>query len=421
MDVVKPVFSDKHQQGDGGSNGRSGNLNNLRSSKQQQQRVVNKQNRNQNKNLGGNQNQQKRDGTRGNHRNIDDDKDQVFKRRRSGPGEEFFINKKLRMLQGPLTDISPIETEENKFFGRNRLFIGNLTNDATEDELIELFRPFGDISEIFMNKDKNYAFVRVDYFSNAVKAKRELEGTLHKNRMLRLRFAPSATIIRVRNLTPWVSDELLFKSFEVFGSVERAFVHVDERGKSTGKGIVEFKNKPAALVALRYCTDKCYFLTASLRPVIVEPYTYKDDSVPEKSMNKKHPDFYKARQKGPRFAEYSSFEHEYGQRWKQLYELYRQKAEALKREMIMEEEKLEAQIEFARYEHETEQLREELRKRERNRDRQKADLKTKIRIASEDKRRKDMQMKPDVQTGHCTDYDLQRIRKKSNVFMPVCN
>lgn len=67
-------------------------------------------------------------------------------------------------------------------------------------------------------------------------------------------------------------------------------------------------------------------------------------------------------QHGPRFADIGSFEHEYGQRWKQMHELYKQKAEALKREMIMEEEKLEAQMEFARYEHETESLRERMLK-----------------------------------------------------------
>lgn len=60
---------------------------------------------------------------------------------------------------------------------------------------------------------------------------------------------------------------------------------------------------------------------------------------------------------GPRFAEPNSFEHEYGTRWKQLYELYKQKEEAVKRELVMEEDKLEAQMEFAKYEHETELLR----------------------------------------------------------------
>lgn len=82
------------------------------------------------------------------------------------------------------------------------------------------------------------------------------------------------------------------------------------------------------------------------------------DGYPDKNLPKKHPDFYSSREVGPRFAQIGSFEHEYGTRWKQLHELYKQKEEALKREMVMEEEKLEAQMEFARYEHETEVLRE---------------------------------------------------------------
>lgn len=98
----------------------------------------------------------------------------------------------------------------------------------------------------------------------------------------------------------------------------------------------------------------------SLRPVVVEPFEQQDDidGYPDKNLPRKNPEFFKAREIGPRFAQIGSFEHEYGTRWKQLHELYKQKEEALKREMAMEEEKLEAQMEFARYEHETELLRE---------------------------------------------------------------
>ena len=63
-------------------------------------------------------------------------------------------------------------------------------------------------------------------------------------------------------------------------------------------------------------------------------------------------------QTGPRFAKPGSFEYEFGTRWKQIHELYKQKEEALKREMKLEEEKLEAQLQYAKYEHETELLRE---------------------------------------------------------------
>ena len=42
-------------------------------------------------------------------------------------------------------------------------------------------------------------------------------------------------------------------------------------------------------------------------------------------------------QVGPRFANFGSFEFEYGEKWKQLYEMKKQKLEALDREMKLEE------------------------------------------------------------------------------------
>lgn len=77
-------------------------------------------------------------------------------------------------------------------------------------------------------------------------------------------------------------------------------------------------------------------------------------------------------QVGPRFAEPNSFEHEYGQKWKVLFERKKQKLDALEQEMKIEMDKLGAQMEFAKYEHETEQLRNQLRMREANREQQKS-------------------------------------------------
>lgn len=274
--------------------------------------------------------------------------------------DDFFINQRLRAINGPTLELPPVEqNEELKFSGRNRLYVGNLTSDVNEEELREMFKPYGQIGETFTNTDKNFAFLKLDYHANAEKAKRELDGTMRKGRILRVRFAPNATIVRVSNLTPLVSNELLYKAFEIFGNVEKAYVVVDDRGKSTGEGIVEFAKKSSANMCLRYCNEKCFFLTASLRPCVVESYEVNDDAdgLPEKSLNKKSLEFNNERNIGPRFAELNSFEHEYGTRWKQLHELYKSKSEALKRELRIEEEKLEAQMEFARYEHETELLR----------------------------------------------------------------
>lgn len=73
---------------------------------------------------------------------------------------------------------------------------------------------------------------------------------------------------------------------------------MDDRGKSTGEGIVEFARKPGAMSALKHCGEGCFFLTSSLRPVIVETYDQMDmiDGYPEKALMKKSPEFHQARE-----------------------------------------------------------------------------------------------------------------------------
>merc|ERR1719511_514468 len=93
-----------------------------------------------------------------------------------------------------------------------------------------------------------------------------------------------------------------------------------------------------------------------------------DDGLMEKNLYKKSQEFGMEREVGPRFADGGSFEFEYGEKWKQLYEMKKQKLEALEREMKLEEDKLIAQMEFARYEHETEKLKQQLAQREAQRE-----------------------------------------------------
>lgn len=54
---------------------------------------------------------------------------------------------------------------------------------------------------------------------NAEKAKREVDGKMRRGRPLRVRFAPHNAAVKVKNLTPFVSNELLYRSFEIFGKV----------------------------------------------------------------------------------------------------------------------------------------------------------------------------------------------------------
>lgn len=274
--------------------------------------------------------------------------------------EEHFINQRLRAI-GSTLDLEPIELDADmKFSIHNRLYIGNLTSENAKDETLrEIFKPYGEISDIFINSEKNFAFIRVDYHLNALKAQRALDGTNLNGRQLRIRFASSESVVRVRNLTGFVSNELLYRAFEVFGPIERAIVKVDDRGNSQGEGIVEFSKKSSANACLRLCAENCFFLTSTLRPCIVEPMEQADDTIgmPDKAFNKSSQQFISERSCGPRFAAFDSFEHEYGIKWKQLWNEYEMKKSSLERELKREEQKLEIQLDFLRNERETEMLR----------------------------------------------------------------
>jgi proline- and glutamine-rich splicing factor len=101
----------------------------------------------------------------------------------------------------------------------------------------------------------------LDYQANAEKAKIELDGQMRKGRALKVRSAPHSAAVKVKNLTRWVTNELLEKAFTMFGEIERAVVITDAHGKSMGEGIIEFARKEGAQMALQRCTEGCFFLT----------------------------------------------------------------------------------------------------------------------------------------------------------------
>ena len=54
----------------------------------------------------------------------------------------------------------PSKTKERKFSARCRLFVGNLLS-CSEEELKEMFHKYGQVSEVFINKERGFGFVRL--------------------------------------------------------------------------------------------------------------------------------------------------------------------------------------------------------------------------------------------------------------------
>lgn len=118
------------------------------------------------------------------------------------------------------------------------------------------------VSVVFENKIyKIFCILQKESRTLAEIAKAELDGTILKSRPLRIRFATHGAALTVKNLSPVVSNELLEQAFSQFGPVERAVVVVDDRGRATGKGFVEFAAKPPARKALERCSDGAFLLT----------------------------------------------------------------------------------------------------------------------------------------------------------------
>ena len=82
-----------------------------------------------------------------------------------------------------------------------------------------------------------------------------------RGRDVKVRFAASSCSIKVANINPLVSNELLEDAFSQFGEVESAMVITDERGKSLGYGIVDFNRKSQAITAIQRCKTGHFLLT----------------------------------------------------------------------------------------------------------------------------------------------------------------
>ncbi|XP_071112773.1 non-POU domain-containing octamer-binding protein-like isoform X2 [Haliotis cracherodii] len=279
--------------------------------------------------------------------------------------------------------------EEKKFTGRCRLFVGNLTPDVTEEDFKKMFEQYGEVSEAYVNSGRGFGFIRMDYRHNAEAAKAALDGLQKKGRTLRVRFATHGAALKVKNIHGYASNELLENAFQQFGDLERAIVIVDDRGKPTGDGIVEFVRKPGAQQALRRINDGIFLLGSSPRPLSVEPLeqTDEDDGMPEKFLNKNE-GYKKEREKEPRFAMPGSFECEFAQRWRQIDEMEKERIERVKKEMEDARLRLDDEMQGALIEYQAEQIRKDLM-------RQQEELRRLEEMRQQDqmRRRQDMEMR----------------------------
>ncbi|KAJ6225127.1 hypothetical protein RDWZM_003672 [Blomia tropicalis] len=333
-----------------------------------------------------------------------------------------------RLTGAPAWDLPPGNSSTQTFTGRCRLFVANLPASVTDESLGKLFSEFGQLSEIYIGKGNQFAFVKMDTRQNAENAKNALDGKLLEGRTLRVRLAAHAAAIKVTNLPPCASNELLFHAFSTFGTVERAIVIADDRGRSTNEGIVEFGRKSSAQAAIKKCQQECLLLSSTPIPVVVTSLESRDEEegVPEK--NVQHTIEYRnEREYGPRFAEPGSVEFEVSNKWKQLSQIEAKRREEFEAEMREMHENFKNQMEFIKLEETTKQLREQLRQMEAQSQKMNADREARYDIERqrEEQRRQHENMlraqEEQIISPHGPQTDLNALRRQESDLRQQAN
>jgi len=254
---------------------------------------------------------------------------------------------------------------EKKFNGRCRLFVANLHNTITEEELRAEFNEYGETGEVYVNKEKGFGFIRLDYRHNAEMAKLSLDKKIIKNRPISVRYATHASAIELHGLDNYASNEFLLRAMSSFGAVERCIVVCDDRGRSKGYAIVEFEWKKAAAKVLDRFKDEMFVLGRLPKPVFAKPFVMNDEEegVTEESLERLE-GIEQERAHEPRFISPNSFEYTWAKRWRDLFIEEQDKKAKLEQEMTDARCKLEFEMEAALRQSEAARIREDLARRQ---------------------------------------------------------
>lgn len=109
------------------------------------------------------------------------------------PGEDDPLKPKEGMYVAPSRRAGATMIEKRGF--ENSLRVTNLSENVTDNDLKELFRPFGEIMRVYVAYDRDtgehrgFAFVNFQLRKDAEKAMRTLDGYGYDNLILRVEWA----------------------------------------------------------------------------------------------------------------------------------------------------------------------------------------------------------------------------------------
>jgi len=138
------------------------------------------------------------------------------------------------------------------------LFIGDIPKTMTEEQMKELFSPYGEVVHIDIKRDRmtkaslGYAFIQYKTRSEASAAKKKLHKTVVASRAIRIGWAQKNTNLFVGDLDTSVTSEMLRDAFRVYGDL----VDDETFAKKQNYGFVKYKRRGDAEVAKREMDGK---------------------------------------------------------------------------------------------------------------------------------------------------------------------
>ncbi|KAL5703414.1 hypothetical protein ACHQM5_028509 [Ranunculus cassubicifolius] len=131
----------------------------------------------------------------------------------------------------------------------NNLWIGNLTTDTTEADLMGIFERYGIVDTVTNYASRNYAFIYFKRLEDSSAAKDGLQNTLLRGNSIRIEFARPAKPAKnlwVGGISSTVSKEQLEEEFLKFGEIAN-FKFLRDRNSA----LVEFSKLEDAVKAVK--------------------------------------------------------------------------------------------------------------------------------------------------------------------------
>ncbi|CAJ2679093.1 unnamed protein product [Trifolium pratense] len=136
----------------------------------------------------------------------------------------------------------------------NNLWVGNLTPDVRDSDLMDLFAQYGALDSVTSYSARSYAFVFFKRIEDAKAAKNALQGFSFRGNSLKIEFARPARPCKqlwVGGISPAVTKEDLEADFRKFGKIED-YKFIRERNTAC----VEFFNLDDAIQAMKIMNGK---------------------------------------------------------------------------------------------------------------------------------------------------------------------